>query len=94
MKTIKTLLFVAIIAMTLSSCGNSTEEVTKKTKTLLEEKFKGKGITIKSLILAKKSGNEYTGVLETTETYGAYKYSIDVVDDGESITVETKLSED
>jgi hypothetical protein len=91
MKTIKTLLFAAIIAIVLISCGNSKDEITKKVRSAMEEKFKGRGITIKSFGLAKKSGNEYSGVLETSELYGNFTYSVEVVDDGENIKWETTL---
>jgi len=89
MKTIKTLLFATIIAIALSSCGNSTEEVTKKVKSSMEEEFQGKGITIKRLELAKKTSNEFSGILETSELNGNFKYNVEVVADGDNIKWET-----
>ncbi len=89
MKTIKTLLFAAIIAIALSSCGNSIEEVTKNVKSSMEEEFQGKGITIKRLDLVKKAKNEYSGILETSELNGNFKYSVEVVDDGEQFIWKT-----
>lgn len=89
MKTIKTLLFAAVIAIALSSCGNSIEEVTKNVKSSMEEEFQGKGITIKRLELVKKTKNEYSGILETSELNGNFKYSVEVVDDGDQIIWKT-----
>jgi hypothetical protein len=50
------------------------------------EQFKNNSIKIKSLILTKKSGNEYNGVLETSEPNGEFKYTVEVIYDGNNMT--------
>jgi len=81
-----TAIFVFFSMFLLSSCKLSTNDLTEKVKTSMEEKFAGKGITIKSLILTKNTGNEYAGVLETKEPNGDFTYSVQVVYDGQNMT--------
>jgi hypothetical protein len=79
------LIFASII---FTSCSLSTNDLAKEVeKNMLEsEQFKTNSIKIKSLILTKKSGNEYDGILETLEPNGNYTYSVEVIYDGENFT--------
>ena len=62
---------------------------------MLESKqFKENSIKINSLILTKKSGNDYTGVLETSEPNGVFTYKVAVTYDGTNMTWETKQPSD
>lgn len=69
-----------------TSCDLSTNDLTKKVKSNMEEKFEGQGIKIKSLVVTKKQGNEYSGVLETSEPNGDFTYSVEIISDGNSFT--------
>jgi hypothetical protein len=66
------------------STNDLAKEVEKSMKE--SEQFKTKSIAIKSLILTKKLGNEYSGVLETSEPNGAFTYSVEVIYDGNNMT--------
>lgn len=92
MKTIKQLLLSVILITFMASCGQSTDEIRDKVKADMEQKFKGKGIIIKSFKVTKKTGNEYKGVMETSELYGNYSYEVDIVCDGDKIAWVTKLA--
>ena len=74
--------FVAILftSIVLTSCSLSTNDLAKEVEKNMKEseQFKANSISVKSLILTKKSGNEYNGVLETSEPNGAYKYAVEV----------------
>jgi hypothetical protein len=50
------------------------------------EQFKTNNIKINSLILTKKSGNDYNGVLTTSEPNGKFSYTVDVTYDGDNFT--------
>jgi hypothetical protein len=78
------MIFASII---ITSCSLSTNDLTKEVEKSMKEseQFKTNSITIKSLILTKKSGNEYIGTLETTEPYGAFTYSVEVIYDGNNM---------
>ncbi len=83
----------AVIAMALFTIGCntlSTEELTKQVRANIEEKSKGTGIQVRSLMLTKKGGNEYSGILETMEPNGRFTYRIEVLYDGKSFTWELK----
>ena len=82
--------FVAILftSIVLTSCSLSTNVLAKEVEKNMKEseQFKANSISVKSLILTKKSGNEYNGVLETSEPNGAYKYAVEVIYDGTNFT--------
>ena len=82
--------FVAIIftSVVFTSCGLSTNDLAKEVEKSMKEseQFKTNSIKINSLILTKKSGNEYTGVLKTSEPNGEFTYSVEVVYDGNNMT--------
>jgi hypothetical protein len=72
----------------ITSCSLSTDDLAKEVKKSMyeSEDFKSDGIKIKSLILTKKSGNEYDGILETSEPDGEFTYSVQVIYDGDNFT--------
>ena len=72
----------AILLVVMAACAQSTEDLTKDVRASMESKFASTGVTIKSLVLTKKAGNEYVGVLETQEPNGAFTYSVEVISDG------------
>ncbi len=86
-RLLKYLSFIFIILF-LVSCSNkvSTEDLAIQVKDSMIEEAKKQGteIKIQKVTLVHKSGNEYTGVLETIETNDAFTYTIEVIYDGES----------
>ncbi len=92
MKKTKLLFAVLFAVISLVSCKLSTEDLTKEVKKSMTEskQFKENSIKINSLILTKKSGNEYDGVLQTTEPNGEFTYKVAVVYDGNNMTWEIK----
>ena len=79
------MIFASII---ITSCSLSTNDLAKEVEKSMKEseQFKTNSITIQSLILTKKSGNEYNGILETTEPNGEFTYSVEVIYDGNNMT--------
>lgn len=90
MKRLRTLSAAILIAIASTACSISTEELTKQVRASMETKFTPQGITIKSLVLTKKAGNEYAGVLETQEPNGAFTYTVEVISDGKNMTWQVK----
>lgn len=89
MKKLLTILGAVFITLTvITSCSMSTEELSNQVITSMKEneQFKSNSIKIKSLVLTKKAGNEYSGVLETNEPNGNFTYTIEVIYDGENMT--------
>tara|TARA_B110000483_G_scaffold238873_1_gene316299 strand:- start:802 stop:1080 length:279 start_codon:yes stop_codon:yes gene_type:complete len=87
MKKLTRILTVLIFtAVLFTSCSLSTNELAEEVKMSMNEQFKTQSISIKSLILTKKSGNEYNGILETSEPNGEFTYSVEVIYDGENMT--------
>ncbi len=86
----KYLCIPVLVALALTGCSTSTEQLTRDVRASMEEKFKPKGILIKSLILTKKAGNEYVGVLETQEPNGTFTYKVEVISDGKNMTWQVK----
>lgn len=84
------MILTAVLAVLLGGCALSTAELSEEVQASMRETFKQNGnigITIKSLVLTNKGGNEYTGVLVTNEPIvGEVSYSVDVVYDGENMT--------
>jgi hypothetical protein len=72
----------------LSACSMSTEDLSKEVVKSMEKTFKDQGgnVAVKSLVLTKKAGNEYAGVLETQEPNGKFTYSVEVIFDGTNMT--------
>jgi hypothetical protein len=83
-------IYVAVVAVILSSSGASTDDLSKIVIKSMKEnnQFKAGSIQIKSLTLAKKSGNEYSGILETLEPNGEFTYKVRVIYDGNNTTWE------
>ncbi len=86
----KPLATVIVLAAIATGCSLSTEELTKQVRASMEEKFKGSGIQIQSLMLTKKGGNEYSGILETREPNGPFTYRVEVVYDGKTFNWQVK----
>lgn len=90
MKKIKILLATILISIAAASCSLSNEDLATEIQKSMEVKFKPEGINIKSLVLTKKGGNVYSGVLETKEPNGEFTYIVEVIYDGENMTWEVK----
>lgn len=87
MKKLTSILGIIIfVALTFTSCRLSTNELAEEVKVSMNEQFVDNSISINSLILSKKSGNEYSGILETSEPNGDFTYSVEVIYDGENMT--------
>jgi hypothetical protein len=57
----------------------------------MEETWEKEGITgmkIESFMLTHKGGNEYSGILETIEDGESFKYTVQVIYDGDNMTWE------
>lgn len=70
-----------------TSCSLSTNELAEEVKISINEMFKNEGVTgikIESFLLTHKGGNEYTGLLETNEDGEKFKYTVQVIYDGEN----------
>ncbi len=74
------------IVLALVACSLSTDQLADKVKESMKQDFDSKGIKINSLILSKKAGNEYTGILKTTEPNGEFTYEVIVNYDGNNMT--------
>ena len=81
--------FLVLITFILSACSLSVEDLTKEVQKSMESEFKAKDVTITSLVLTKKAGNEYTGVLKTKESNGEFTYTVEVIYDGKNFTWKT-----
>ncbi len=71
-----------------TSCSLSTNELAEEVKISMNETWKNEGVTgikIESFLLTHKGGNEYTGILETNEEGEKFKYTVQVIYDGENI---------
>lgn len=78
-----------LLLIFLVSCNSrmSTTELTKEVKKSIQETLRKEGdfnTSISSLLLAHKSGNEYSGLLETLENGQTVKYTVQVIYDGET----------
>lgn len=83
MKSRLTALLFALFA--LGACTLSTDDLAEEVKANMKEKLPA-GVAIRSLVLTKKQGNEYSGVLSTSEPSGEMTYSVEVVYDGDNMT--------
>lgn len=79
-----------LVALAATGCSVSTEQLTRDVRASMEAKFTPKGIKVRSLVITKKGGNEYSGVLETQEPNGTFTYAVDIVSDGKNITWQTR----
>ena len=71
-----------------TSCSLSTNELAEEVKVSMNENWEKEGITgikIESFILTHKGGNEYSGILETNEEGEIFKYTVEVIYDGENM---------
>jgi hypothetical protein len=84
--------FILFIALLISACNNGnniellTSEIRSEIDAQLQDRATEAGITlpVNSFILTHESGNDYIGVLETTEGGVDVQYIVDVVYDGNS----------
>ncbi len=79
---------VILIVLFFSSCKLSTKELSDEVKKSIIETWQKEGVTgvkIESFMLTHKGGNEYSGLLETSEEGGSFKYSVNVTYDGENM---------
>ena len=68
--------------------GYSTEEIAKETQKMIENDWKNKGINVtilEDMMLTKKSGNEYSGMMKIMFEGKAIQYTGTVICDGKSI---------
>jgi uncharacterized protein YcfL len=86
----KLMIIFALVAMLFTSCRLSTDELANEVEKSMSEneQFISNSIKIKSLILTKKSGNEYNGILNTSEPNGEFTYTVEVIYDGNNMTWE------
>lgn len=91
MKKLKAILAAILISVATVSCSLSTDDLAIEVQKSMEEKFKPEGIIVKSLLLTKKGGNVYSGILETKEPNGEFTYTVEVIYDGENMTWEIIL---
>lgn len=89
----KNYIYCFLISMILISCGNgvSKDELTIQVKDGINEELQkrassmGVTTTVNSLDLIHKGGNEYSGILKTTEEGEEHTYQVDVTADGEQV---------
>jgi hypothetical protein len=83
-KTISKSLMLVFMALFLSACTLSTEDLTQQVKEdmMKNAKFKENSVTVVDLKLVKKTDTEYTGLLKTTEPGGEKTYDVQVTYDG------------
>lgn len=74
------------LALALIGCSPklTTGELTEVVKTSIEDEVASYGATVQSLRLTHKSGNIYSGILETNEPNGEFTYTVEVIYDGEN----------
>jgi hypothetical protein len=83
-------MFLGILFI-ISSCSLSTDELAEEVKMSMEETWEKEGITgmkIESFMLTHKGGNEYSGILETIEDGESFKYTVQVIYDGDNMNWE------
>jgi hypothetical protein len=90
MKILLVNMFLGILFV-ISSCSLSTDELAEEVKMSMEETWEKEGITgmkIESFMLTHKGGNEYSGILETIEDGESFKYTVQVIYDGDNMNWE------
>lgn len=97
----KRVLLLLSFSVVLLSCGRSTEELTKEVQKSMETEFEKNPnfiVKIRSFSLIKKNNTEYSGILETDESYKENpnvkvegKYNVEVITDGDNFKWETKV---
>ena len=94
-KTFKVNILVFIFCLSLfNGCSGrlSTEDLAEQVQISIEETYEKKelNVNITSFELTHKGGNEYVGVMNTSEEYGEFTYKVEVTYDGEAIMWEVK----
>lgn len=90
MSILRHLAIMSLVAVFLTACTPSTDELAAEVRSDIESRLDGQGITITSFLLSHRGGNEYAGILETQEPLGQFTYAVDVVYDGRSFTWEIR----
>jgi len=74
---------VLMLALSLSACSPSTEDIAREVRANIEEYFsEDSGVEVREFNLVHKGGNEYRGILKTKEPAGEFTYSVEVIYDG------------
>ena len=63
----------------------TTERLEREVQSSMEEKFRSEGLRIKITDFSLILGNVYSGLLEASEPFGDFTYTVKVVYDGERI---------
>jgi acetylglutamate kinase len=88
----KKYIILIIILISLNACRNgvSKNELESRVKSDINLEFSkrateaNKSYTINSFVLVHKGGNEYNGILQTTEDGEEFTYEVNVTTDGDS----------
>ena len=86
----KKIVFSLMICFLVACSGVSKEALADKVKNDIDVEFSkratesGITYTIDNLDLVHKSGNEYSGILKTTEDGAEFTYQVDVTVDGDT----------
>ena len=88
----KKYIILIIILINLNACRNgvSKKELESRVKSDINVEFSKRAAeanasyTINSFILVHKGGNEYNGILQTTEDGEEFTYEVNVTTDGDS----------
>ena len=79
---------VILMLLFSTSCSLSTNDLAKEVQISIQETWKNEGVEgvkIESFLLTHKGGNEYSGILETNEEGEKFKYTVQVIYDGENM---------
>jgi hypothetical protein len=79
---------VILMLLFSTSCSLSTNELAKEVEISMQETWNNEGVAgikIESFLLTHKGGNEYSGILETNEEGEKFKYTVQVIYDGENM---------
>ena len=80
-----------LLALSLSGCGLSQDEIARNVKSSMQQtlnespNFKDYGLRVKDVQVAKKGGNSYKGMATVIYKESAHNVSIDIVVDGRSV---------
>ena len=96
----KQFFLVFALSVFLISCGISKEQLTKDVQKSMEKEWEKNPnvlVKVRAFSLIKKSENEYSGLLETDESYKETptikvegKYNVEVITDGKEFKWEIK----
>ncbi len=83
---------ILLLALLISSCtnGNTVDMLTSQIRSEIDSQLQeraseaGISLSVDSFVLTHEGGNDYIGILETTEGGVEVQYIVDVVYDGNS----------